>query len=54
MNKFLMGALGTIIGALVLKGAHAKGRKEAYKEINDKLDFIVKVNELNKKKDGES
>lgn len=53
MNKYLMGALGVVIGALALKGAHAKGRKEAYKEINDKLDFIVKVQELNKK-DGES
>lgn len=53
MNKYLMGAFGALIGALVIKGAHAKGRKEAYKEINDKLDFIVKVHELNKK-DGES
>lgn len=54
MNKYLVGALGVVIGALALKGARAKGRKEAYKEINEKLDFIVKVNELNKKKDGES
>ena len=53
MNKYLVGALGTIIGALVIKGAYAKGRKEAYKEMSDKLDFIVKVNELHKK-DGES
>ena len=49
MKKYLVGALGAMIGALVIKGAYAKGRKEAYKEINDKLDFINEVHKLNKK-----
>lgn len=54
MSKYLIGALGTIVGALVIKGAYAKGRKEAYKELNEKLDFINEVHKLNKKKDEES
>ena len=53
MNKYLIGAFGALIGALALKGAYAKGRNKAYKEINEKLDFIVAVQEI-KSKDGES
>ena len=53
MSKYLIGAFGAVIGALALKGAYAKGRKKAYKEINEKLDLIVAVQDF-KKKDGES
>ena len=49
MRKYLVGALGVVVGALVIKGAYAKGRREAYKEMLDKLNFIEKVHELNKK-----
>ena len=54
MNKYLVGALGAMIGALVVKAAYAKGRKEAYKELNDKIDLINEVYKNLHKKDEES
>lgn len=49
MRKYLFGIFTGIVGALVIREAYAKGFNKGIKECSEKLDFIAKVQELNKK-----
>ena len=54
MNKYLFGIFTGIVGALVVKAAYAKGFNKGINECKDRLELAINIQEINKKKDGES
>ena len=54
MRKYLIGAVGALIGVFAVREAYAKGFNKGVDECKDRLEFAISIKEKEKKDDEES